>query len=80
MTLIIDRVARALGGFDWDRTEGGSDSPDSSQVAPGLGWAVLFLHVCIAFSILRTLEYLNVPVWDWVARILHATATLRTLA
>ena len=44
--------------------------------APGesasLAWAVLLLHVCVLLSIVRSLEYLNVPVWEHVVRFLRA--------
>jgi hypothetical protein len=57
-----------------DRIAGGSRNQKETTAA--LGWAVLLLHVCIVFSIVRTLEYLNVPVWDGIVRLVHAAAML----
>lgn len=48
------------------------NSSDEGPAPASLGWAVIFLDVCVGFSMLRTLEYLNVPVWDWVGRLAHA--------
>jgi len=50
-------------------------SSDERSPPARLGWAVIFLDVCVGFSMLRTLEYLNVPVWDWIGRLAHAIST-----
>jgi hypothetical protein len=44
-----------------------------------LGWAVVFLDVCILFSVLRTMEYLNAPVWDWIVKLGNAAVSLMRL-
>jgi hypothetical protein len=44
------------------------------QAPRGLGWGVALLDVCVVFSILRTLEYLNAPVWVWITRLARAAA------
>ena len=45
---------------------------NAEATSASLAWAVLLLHVAVLFSILRSLEYLNVPVWEHVIRLLRA--------
>jgi len=64
-------LAAAMGG----RLPEGSTMPaprNAEATTPTLAWAVLLLHVCVLFSIVRSLEYLNVPVWEHVIRLLRA--------